>query len=170
MSECATYAPGNCTAGACEENPWIPEGLGDGGDWAANAAARGFQVVDTPVAGSVVSYCRGDGYSPFGHVASVVAVGQDGTFEVHEENFIGLFQFDFRWSSMGDVCGFILPPGSQLGQGSAQIGGGPGGSAGPLPWQPQAAWDNVRSWTNQLGAELYARSLNVANLADQLGQ
>jgi surface antigen len=170
MSRCDTYAPGNCTAGACEDNPWIPEGLGDGGDWAANAAARGFQVLAYPVIGSVVCYCRGDGYSAFGHVASVVDVAPDGRFEVHEENFTGFAQWDFRWSNLGDVCGFIMPPPGYQGQGQGQTGGGPGGSVGPIPWQPQTAWDNVRSWTHELGAELYARSLNVANFADQLGQ
>jgi len=169
MSRCDTYAPGNCTAGACSENPWLPEGLGDGGDWAANAAARGFQVVADPRVGSVVSYCRGDGYSPFGHVASVVDVAPDGRFEVHEENFIGLYQWDYRWSSQADVCGFILPPPGYQGQGAGVTGGGPGGGAGPLPLAPQAAWEGIRSWTQHLGAELYGRALNVQNLADRLG-
>jgi len=170
MGRCDSYAPGNCTAGACQDNPWVPDGLGDGGDWAANALARGLVVVMTPTPGSVVCYCRGDGYSEFGHVGSVVAVSGDGTFEVHEENFLGLFELDYRWSTMHDVCGFILPPGGAPGQGSSQVGGGPGGTAWGIPWQPVTAWDNVRTWTRDLGGELYGRSLNVSQLADQLGR
>lgn len=168
MARCDSYAFGNCTQGACEDAPWIPEGLGDGGDWAANAAARGLEVTMAPTVGSVVCYCRGDGYSVFGHVAYVVAVGGDGRFEVHEMNFVGFDEWDYRWSTMGDVCGFILAPGQQPGRGANEpVGGAPAPNPG-VPWQPVAAFEAVRSWTRDLGAELYGRANNVGQLADEL--
>jgi len=168
MARCDSYAFGNCTAGACQENPWIPEGLGDGGDWAFNAPAHGLAVTMNPTVGAVVSYCRGHGYSEFGHVGTVVAVGNDGRFLVHEMNFVGFNTWDSRWSSTYDVCGFILPPGATPGRGANAPGPAGGGGSGLVPWAPTAAWEAVRDWTQHLGAELYGRALNVANLADRL--
>jgi len=164
MARCSSYAFGNCTAGACADNGWIPEGLGDGGDWAANAAARGFQVTMVPTVGSVVSYCRGDGYSQWGHVASVVAVAADGSFEVHEMNFAAFNAYDYRWSNGHDVCGFILPPGAQPGQGASAGLTGPGGGPFGVPAAPIAAWEAVRWWTRYLGADLYGRALQAQNM------
>ena len=168
MSRCDTYAWGNCTAGACSENAWVPDDLGDGGDWAVDAGTRGFEITMIPTIGSVVCYCRGDGYSPFGHVATVVDVRADGTFQVHEENYIGLGQWDYRWSSLYDVCGFILPPGVSPGAAPSGLGRGAAVNASGLPWAPIQAWDDVRAWTHLLGAELYARGLNVARVSDLL--
>lgn len=160
MARCDSYAAGNCTWGACSENGWIPEGLGDGGDWAQNAAARGFDVTGEPTVGSVVSYCRGDGYSQWGHCASVVDVGQGGSFEVHEMNYVGFGEWDYRWSGMGDVCGFILAPGMQPGGG----GGGRGGGIPGLPGQLHQAWQDVRNYSHDVAADLAARYVNSAGL------
>lgn len=168
MARCDTYAYGNCTQGACLDNPWVPEGLGDGGDWAAHAAARGLMVSMQPTVGAVVSYCRGGGYSQWGHVATVVQVAADGRFEVHEMNFVGFNTWDYRWSTLYDVCGFILPPGVQPGRGAGVSLSGEGGSASGVPGAPIAAYEAVRAWTRDLGAELYGRALNVGNLADRL--
>ena len=164
MSRCDSYTAGNCTWGACEENGWIPEGLGDGGDWAVHAAARGLVVVSTPVAGSVVSYCRGGGYSAFGHCGSVLEVAQDGRFLVREMNFVALGQYDDRWSSMADVCGFILPPGAT---GSGQGGPGPEGPAPGtpgVPWQAVNAWEQLRQATQQLALERTGRVIGAYQL------
>lgn len=169
MARCDTYAPGNCTFGACADNPWLPEGLGDGGDWAANAAGRGYTVVAQPVVGSVVSYCRGDGYSPFGHCASVVRVAPDGRFEVHEMNFVALDTWDYRWSTDQDVCGFILPPAGTQGRGAALAGPGGAGTTWGIPAQPVAAWEAIRGWTRDTGAALYAAGVALINAADAIG-
>lgn len=132
MSEhCDSYTFGNCTWGACQLRAWIPDGLGDGGDWAFNAPAHGLQVTMTPTVGAAVSYCRGDGYSEFGHCGIVDQVFPDGTFLVTEMNFFAFDVYDQRVSTMGDVCGFILPPGVSP--------GGPTGSGGPPATSP--VWD-----------------------------
>jgi len=153
---CDTYAAGNCTRGACELAPWIPEGLGDGGDWAQNAAARGFTVTDVPTIGSVVSYCRGGGYSEFGHVAYVEVAYNDGTFLVKEMNFVAFDAYDERVSTMSDVCGFILEPGTSPGRGS-------GGSAPPAS---SAAWDTAHEWDKLRWYLTYGTSLSQGHLAD----
>lgn len=158
MARCDSYAFGNCTMGACELAPWIPEGLGDGGDWALDYIKVGGQVTQVPTPGSVVCYCRGDGYSEFGHVAYVLQVYTDGTFLVREMNFAGFNLYDDRVSNQGDVCGFLLPPGGQPGRGSAPIGGGPGSGLDDV----QQAWADLASWWNT-GAAYWVQSLNVVS-------
>lgn len=149
MARCDTYARGNCTKGACELAPWIPDDLGDGGDWAADYEAQGGQVTMLPTQYSVVCYCRGDGYSGFGHVGLVLGIYPDGTFDVREENFIGLGLFDTRRSTLADVCGFLLAPGMVPGSGGppAPAQGGPPGNL-QLPPAVVQAWEVVRWWTN----------------------
>lgn len=141
MARCDSYYPGQCTAGACQLNSWVQDGWGNGGQWAASAAADGFQVTMTPTVGAVVCYCAGDGYSEFGHVATVTAVHGDGTFEVTEENYIGPYQWDQRNSSTYDLCGFILPPGVAAGTGQGQ---GASGGSGPASGAGRSEVEN--SW------------------------
>lgn len=116
MSNELSYAFGNCTYFVAKTLPWIPGGLGDAYQWIANAKAKGLQVSNTPVVGSVVVYGQGNGYSQFGHVAVVQSLNSDGTFNVSEMNFAGFNQTDTRTSSMKDVAGFILPPGTTSSQ------------------------------------------------------
>jgi hypothetical protein len=150
MARCESYSPGQCTAGACGLAGWIPEGLGDGGDWAADYQAQGGQVTMVPTAGAVVCYCRGGGYSEFGHVGLVLETYRDGTFLVREENFLGAFVFDDRRSGPGDVCGFLLAPGMAPGaRGPGRGQGGPPGSGLQLPGQVVSAWEAVRWWSQQ---------------------
>jgi len=157
MSErCDSYTFGNCTAGVCALADWVPDGLGDGGDWAFNAPSHGLQVVNTPVEQSVVSYCRGGGYSEFGHVALVEAVYPDGTFLVKEMNFVMFDGYDERVSTQGDVCGFILPPGGAQGRGGS--GGSP--PPGSLAWTPAHEFDKIR-WYLMTGS-----NLSLAHLQD----
>lgn len=150
MARCDSYIPGQCTRGACDDQGWVPDGLGNGGDWAANAPAHGLQVTLTPTAGSVVCYCPGDGYSEFGHCGVVEEVYADGSFLVKEMNFAAPFVYDFRHSSAYDVCGFILPPGVQPGQGGTSPGGGRG-AVGPdgLPQELHDVWSQMTWWANQ---------------------
>lgn len=149
MARCDTYAFGNCTWGVCELAPWVPEGLGDGGDWAANAPSHGLQVTEVPTFGSVVCYCRGNGYSDFGHVGYVEAIYRDGTFLVKEMNYIAFDGYDERVSNMSDVCGFILQPGTAPGQGA----GPPSQPALSNAWAVAHEWDKVR-WFLSFGSNI----------------
>lgn len=126
MARCDSYYYGECTYGACIDAGWIPDGLGNGGDWAANAGRFGLQVTDIPTVGAAVCYAAGDGYSSFGHCGIVRAVGVNGQFLVHEMNFVAFAQYDDRWSNTFDVAGFVLPPGVSPGSSPAQGRGGPG--------------------------------------------
>lgn len=112
MSNELSYAWGNCTYFVAKTLPWIPAGLGDAYQWLANARAKGLQTSSVPVVGSVVVYGQGNGYSQFGHVAVVQSINSDGTFVVSEMNFLGLNKTDTRTSTMKDVAGFILAPGT----------------------------------------------------------
>lgn len=149
MARCDSYAFGNCTRGACEQADFIPEGLGDGGDWAADYAAQGGVVTMIPTAGSVVSYCRGDGYSEFGHCAYVLEVYPDGTFLVKERNYVAFNVDDERRSSGVDVCGFLLAPGMTPGQTHIPGRGAPGpASLAAFPAELVNAWETARWWTD----------------------
>lgn len=154
MVRCSSYADGNCTDGACLLAPWIPEDLGDGGDWAANAPSHGLQVTMIPTAGSVVCYCRGDGYSPYGHCAYVERVNPDGTILVKEMNYVAFNQYDERVSTLSDVCGFILAPGMAPGQGGTGGQGAAGNAVGDLA----ASWSRLQGYYNG-EADQYIRAL-----------
>ncbi len=129
MAACDSYVFGQCTWGCCELTGWIPEGLGDAGDWANNAVGRGLDVTNVPTVGSVVSYGRGDGYSLFGHCGLVEDVYTDGTFLVKEMNYVAWDQYDERVSTTYDVAGFILAPGTLPNTGGR--GQGPGSQNAP---------------------------------------
>lgn len=110
MPRCDSYYLGECTWGACELAGWVPEGLGNAGDWLANAISRGMPVSDGAQLGSVVVYGRGDGYSAYGHCGVVRAIYGDGTFDVQEMNYVAWNTYDTRRSNHYDVLGFILDP------------------------------------------------------------
>lgn len=154
MARCDTYVPGQCTWGACQAAGWIPEGLGNGGDWAADAAARGYVVTPVPTLGAAVSYCAGDGYSEFGHCGIVTAVYPDGQFLVHEMNYVAPFVYDDRQSTTYDVCGFIVPPGVEPGQqGTLGMGAGPGGGLS-IPGEISDMWEQIRAWSSVWGPQV----------------
>lgn len=169
MTRCDTYSFGNCTWGACEAAGWIPEGLGDAGDWAANAAARGWQVTEIPTVGAAVSYCRGDGYSQWGHCGIVLEVGGDGRFLVHEMNYSAFDAYDDRWSTLGDVCGFILAPGTSPGQPPPGQGGPPGGVPPQIPGPLMLAYENVRAYTTTTADQLAGMFIQAQQLAGLAG-
>lgn len=124
-----TYDFGECTWYVASTLPWVQGHWGNAADWAASAARAGFGITNYPVAGAVVVYAAGGGYSSFGHVAIVQSVYADGTFLVSEMNFVAFDQVDTRVSNMWDVAAFILPPGSNLGGGAVAVEGGGGGYA-----------------------------------------
>lgn len=76
-----TYYWGQCTWYVKERRADLPNMLGNGGQWAANAAAQGYSVGYTPVAGAVAE-------QP-GHVAYVESVNGDGTINLSEMNYAG---------------------------------------------------------------------------------
>ncbi|EJN94448.1 COG3942 and LysM peptidoglycan-binding domain-containing protein [Streptococcus ratti] len=78
-----TYPVGQCTWGVKEVASWAGDWWGNGGDWAASAAAQGYSVGNTPAVGSIMCWTDGG----YGHVAYVTAVGEDGKIQVLESNY-----------------------------------------------------------------------------------
>ncbi len=78
-----TYAYGNCTWYVKNRRGDLPNMLGNGGSWAANASRQGFATGSTPRAGAVAE-------QP-GHVAYVESVNGDGTVTISEMNYAGGF-------------------------------------------------------------------------------
>jgi len=73
-----TYFKGYCTWYVKDRRPDLPNMLGNGGEWTANAAARGYATGSTPQVGAVAE--------TNGHVAYVEAVNGDGTITISEMN------------------------------------------------------------------------------------
>ncbi|HHT7733367.1 TPA: CHAP domain-containing protein [Streptococcus suis] len=107
-----TYPAGQCTWGAKEMAPWVGNYWGNGGDWAASAAALGYEVGTTPKVGAIAVWTDGG----YGHVAYVTDVAADGTIQVMESNYGGAYYpsnvrgfFDPTTTSEGTVS-YIYPP------------------------------------------------------------
>ncbi|KRL52948.1 CHAP domain-containing protein [Furfurilactobacillus rossiae] len=88
--QCTGFVAGILAAQGIPANKF--EWLGNGEDWASNAAKRGIRVDRTPVAGAVVSF---NGVPPtytpgFGHVAFITRVNSNGSFHIIEGNFSGM--------------------------------------------------------------------------------
>lgn len=73
-----TYYSGYCTWYAKDRRPDLPNMLGNGGEWVANAAARGYATGSTPRAGAIAEIP--------GHVMYVESVNNDGTIVISEMN------------------------------------------------------------------------------------
>ena len=73
-----TYYRGYCTWYAKERRADLPNMLGNGGQWVANAAARGYATGSVPRAGAIAEIP--------GHVMYVEAVNGDGTIVISEMN------------------------------------------------------------------------------------
>ena len=80
-----TYPVGQCTWGVKSLAPWAGNYWGNGGQWAASAAAAGFSVGSTPVVGSIAVWNDGG----YGHVAYVTAVESATRIQVMEANYNG---------------------------------------------------------------------------------
>ena len=83
ISEANTYPVGQCTWGVKELAPWAPNWLGNGGQWAASARARGFRTGDEAKVGAIA--CWDDG--GYGHVAYVTDVENNNRIQVKEANY-----------------------------------------------------------------------------------
>lgn len=80
--------------------------------WASSAAARGYRIGTTPVAGATVVFQPGvQGAGGYGHVAHVEAVYPDGWFLESEMNFYvnggGWGRVDYRYAHTGWGVSFI---------------------------------------------------------------
>lgn len=73
-----TYFQGYCTWYAKDRRPDLPNMLGNGGEWVANAAAQGYATGSTPQVGAIAE--------TNGHVAYVEAVNPDGTVTISDMN------------------------------------------------------------------------------------
>ncbi|HFU4463247.1 TPA: CHAP domain-containing protein [Streptococcus suis] len=80
-----TYPVGQCTWGAKEAAPWVGNYWGNGGDWAASAAAQGYEVGTRPKVGAVIVWTDGG----YGHVGVVTEVGENGLIQIVESNYNG---------------------------------------------------------------------------------
>ena len=81
----SSYPVGQCTWGAKTLAPWAGDYWGNGGQWAASAAAAGFRTGSTPQVGAIA--CWDDG--GYGHVAVVTAVESSTRIQVSECNYDG---------------------------------------------------------------------------------
>ncbi|HET8908458.1 MAG TPA: CHAP domain-containing protein [Ktedonobacterales bacterium] len=86
--------------------------MGNAEYWAAGAAARGYRVGRTPVAGATVVFQPGvEGAGGAGHVAHVVKVYPDGWFLISEMNFYwnggGWGRVDYRFAYVRSGVSFI---------------------------------------------------------------
>lgn len=76
-----TYAQGYCTWYVKNMRGDLPNQLGNGGSWSANAAAQGFKTGSKARAGAVAETA--------GHVAYVDSVNSNGTINISEMNYAG---------------------------------------------------------------------------------
>lgn len=98
----SSYPVGECTWGAKTLAPWAGDYWGNGGQWAANAAAAGFRTGSQPQVGAIA--CWNDG--GYGHVAVVTAVQSTTSIQVSESNYNGI-------RSIGNYRGWFNPTTAQ---------------------------------------------------------
>ena len=103
-----TYPWGQCTWGAKEMAPWVMNYWGNAGDWAASAAAAGFEVGTTPKVGAIIVWTNGG----YGHVGYVTEVREDGSIQIIESNYAGI-------STPTNVRGWFNP--TTTGEGGRQL-------------------------------------------------
>ena len=98
----SSYPVGECTWGAKVLAPWAGNFWGNGGQWAASAAADGFRTGSQPQVGAIA--CWNDG--GYGHVAVVTAVQSTTSIQVSESNYLGN-------RSIGNYRGWFNPTTAQ---------------------------------------------------------
>ena len=98
----SSYPVGECTWGAKTLAPWAGDYWGNGGQWAASAAAAGFRTGSQPQVGAIA--CWNDG--GYGHVAVVTAVQSTTSIQVSESNYNGI-------RSIGNYRGWFNPVNAQ---------------------------------------------------------
>ncbi|CUW10642.1 hypothetical protein C122C_0829 [Leuconostoc gelidum subsp. gasicomitatum] len=85
------------------------QSLGDGAYWAGNARSRGLTVDFNATPGSVISFKGIPPYyiAPYGHVAYVAGVNNNGTINIIEGNFEGLAYHERTINIDNTVAGVI---------------------------------------------------------------
>ena len=101
-SDASTYPVGQCTWGVKTLAPWAGNYWGNGGQWAASAAAAGFRVGSQPQVGAIACWTDGG----YGHVAVVTAVQSSTSIQVSEANYLGQ-------QSIGNYRGWFEPTTAQ---------------------------------------------------------
>ena len=101
-SSASSYPVGECTWGAKVLAPWAGDYWGNGGQWAASAAAAGFRTGSQPQVGAIA--CWNDG--GYGHVAVVTAVQSTTSIPVSESTYLGI-------RSIGNYRGWFNPVNAQ---------------------------------------------------------
>lgn len=108
------YPWGQCTWGVKELAPWAHTYWGNGGDWAASAAADGFTLGTVPTIGAIAVWT--DPYGGYGHVAYVTAVESETSIQVLEANIggnptIANYRGFFNPTTTSEgVVSYIYPP------------------------------------------------------------
>lgn len=97
-----SYPVGQCTWGAKQLAPWAGNYWGNGGQWAASAAAAGYRTGSQPQVGAIASWNDGG----YGHVAVVTAVQSTTSIQVSESNYAGNM-------SIGNYRGWFNPTNCQ---------------------------------------------------------
>lgn len=93
------YTPGNCTWYAKSRRPDLPNNLGNANTWTVRARNQGIPTGTTPAVGAVGQYGM--------HVVYVTAVNSDGTFNLSEMNWRGLYVVSERHSVNPSGWNFI---------------------------------------------------------------
>ena len=101
-SSASSYPVGECTWAAKTLAPWAGDYWGNGGQWAASAAAAGFRTGSQPQVSAIA--CWNDG--GYGHVAVVTAVQSTTSIQVSESNYNGI-------RSIGNYRGWFNPTTAQ---------------------------------------------------------
>lgn len=97
-SEPNTYPIGQCTWGAKELAPWIPNYWGNANQWHLSARNAGFRTGMSPQVGAVAVWSIGF----YGHVGVVTEVSSPTRIRVKESNYAG-------YMTVGDYRGWFNP-------------------------------------------------------------
>ncbi|MBO0474884.1 glucosaminidase domain-containing protein [Enterococcus ureasiticus] len=112
-----SYAWGNCTQYVYNRitqlGGHVDLNMGNGQDWGYTGVSRGYEVSNTPKAGTAVSFPAGVlGADPaYGHVAFVEHVHEDGSILISEMNAVGLGVVSTRTitAGFGGMLTYVTP-------------------------------------------------------------
>jgi surface antigen len=93
-----TYDAGYCTWYVKNKRPDLPNSLGNANRWYINAQAIGLSTGTTPQKGAVGVTTAGR----LGHVVYVESINGDGTINISEMNYEGLYRISSRVASASD--------------------------------------------------------------------
>lgn len=108
-AQAAAFPWGECTYWAAQMRPDIGNSVsGNAASWAYSAANADFVVNAQPAIGSVAVFQPGvEGAWGAGHVAYVIALGNNGWFQVSEMDYPYFGRVTYRWAHTGWGVSFI---------------------------------------------------------------